>query len=237
MLETQQLVKAYRSPAGGEVRAVDGMDLSVGRGELVVLHGPSGSGKTTLLELIAGTEPPDAGTITVDGRDLATLSGSELDAYRLNTLGVVPESPYLVAGLTAIDLAALRLTEQGMSWAQAHRDAKPWLDRLGLEQRVDHQAGQLSKGERARVALAMALATRPSLVLADEPTANLDTRLVHAVLALLRDYSREENAAVLLVTHDPAARPYGDRVVQLRDGKIAAADPTTEPEPVRVQRA
>jgi putative ABC transport system ATP-binding protein len=229
MLETRQLVKHYLTPVGARVRAVDGVDLSVARGELVVLYGPSGSGKSTLLELIAAAESPDEGTILVDGVDLAALSDDELDDYRLNTLGVAPESPHLIAGLTALDLAALRLTEQGLSWSKAHKQAKPLLDRLELGERVDHQAHQLSKGERSRVSIAMALATGPSLVLADEPTANLDSRLVDDVLAMLADYSHEHDAAVLLVTHDPAARPFADRILALRDGRIHLDDIDREP--------
>jgi putative ABC transport system ATP-binding protein len=224
MLQTQRLVKHYLTPAGARVRAVDEVDLTVGRGELVALYGPSGSGKSTLLELIAAAESPDEGTILVDGIDLASFSDDQLDRYRLNTLGVAPESPHLIAGLTALDLAALRLTEQGLTWSEAHRRVKPLLDRLELGERVDHQAHELSKGERQRLAIAMALATGPSLVLADEPTANLDSRLVDDVLAMLADYSHEHDAAVLLVTHDPAARPHADRVLALRDGKVLTTD-------------
>jgi putative ABC transport system ATP-binding protein len=220
MLHTRGLVKHYFSDGGEEVRAVDGVDLCVERGELVALYGPSGSGKTTLLELIAGAEQADRGTIGIDGEDVARFSPNRMDEYRLNVLGVVPQSLQLIAGLTALDLAALRLTEQGLSWPEAHRRAKPLLDRLGLRRRVDHRAGQLSKGERQRVALAMALSTTPSLVLADEPTANLDSRLVHDVLGMLVEFCHEHDAAVLLVTHDPAAQPFADRILALRDGRV-----------------
>lgn len=220
MLEIRQLVKEYRPAAGESVRAVDEVSMSVGAGELVALYGPSGSGKTTLLELIAGVQRPDQGAVLVEGREVAALDQRELDRYRLSTLGIVPQSLRLVDGPTALDLAALRLTEQGLSWKAAHQRAMPLLERLGLRARADHQAGELSKGERQRVAIAMALSTQPRLVLADEPTGNLDTRRGQDVLSLLAEYSAEQDAAVLLVTHDPQATRYAHRTLVLHDGRL-----------------
>jgi ABC-type lipoprotein export system ATPase subunit len=234
MLEVRQVVKEYRPVAGESVRAVDEVSLSVGAGELVALYGPSGSGKTTLLELIAGVQRPDQGAVLVDGQEVATLDQRELDHYRLSTLGIVPQSLRLVDGPTALDLAALRLTEQGLSWKAAHQRAMPLLERLGLRARADHQAGELSKGERQRVAITMALSTQPLLVLADEPTGNLDTRRGQDVLSLLAEYSAERGAAVLLVTHDPQATHYAHRTLALQDGRLdaskaAPADPVPGP--------
>jgi len=225
MLEIRQLVKEYRPSAGEPVRAVDEVSLSVAGGELVALYGPSGSGKTTLLELIAGVQRPDQGAVVVDGREVAAFEQRELDRYRLSTLGIVPQSLRLVEGPTALDLAALRLTEQGLSWKAAHQRAMPLLERLGLRSRADHQANELSKGERQRVAIAMALITQPRLVLADEPTGNLDTRRGQDVLSLLAEYSDQQNAAVLLVTHDPQATHYAHRTLTLRDGRLDASTP------------
>jgi putative ABC transport system ATP-binding protein len=223
VLEARGLVKHYTSEGGEVVRAIDGVELRVDRGEVVMLRGPSGSGKTTLLELIAGVQVPDRGAVLVEGREVAKMTRAELDEYRMRKLGVVPESLQLIAGLTALDLAAFRLTEQGASWREAHRRVLPLLSQLGLRNRVDHQAGQLSKGQRQRVAIAMALATDPSAVLADEPTGNLDSALGRKVLRLLADYCHEHRAALLLVTHDPQAEEFADRVVELQDGRLEAA--------------
>jgi len=236
MLEIRRLVKEYRPVAGEPVRALDEVSLQVAAGELVALYGPSGSGKTTLLELIAGAQRPDRGAVLVDGREVAGFDQRELDRYRLSTLGIVPQSLRLVDGPTALDLAALRLTEQGLSWKDAHQRAMLLLERLGLRARADHRAGELSKGERQRVAIAMALSTGPRLVLADEPTGNLDTRRGREVLALLAEYGAEQEAAVLLVTHDPQATHYAHRTIALHDGKLdaaaaAPADAVTGPAP------
>jgi putative ABC transport system ATP-binding protein len=223
MVEAVGLVKHYESVGGEVVRAVDEVDLRVARGELVAVYGPSGSGKTTLLELIAGVQRPDRGRVLVDARDLSRFSDAEADAFRLKTLGVVPQSLALLEGPSALDLAALRLVEMGLKWPKAREQVEPLLDRLGLTSRADHQVDALSKGERQRVALAMALATDPSLVLADEPTANLDTDRGRDVLSLLVEFCRERPAAVVMVTHDPQAAEFADRVLELRDGQLVAA--------------
>ncbi len=220
MLEAVGLVKHYASRGGARVQAIDGVDLSVAHGELVVLLGPSGSGKTTLLELIAGVLRPDRGTVAVDGREVSGLSEDEGDIYRLHVLGVVPQSLRLIEGPNAIDLAALRLAAMGVSWAEGRRRVEPLLTRLGLRDRVEHDVEALSKGEIQRVAIAMALATQPRLILADEPTANLDSEWVHKVLALLVEVCREQDAAVVLVTHDERATKVADRVLELRDGQL-----------------
>jgi putative ABC transport system ATP-binding protein len=224
MLEVRDLRKHYHVGDGEPVRAVDGLSLSVGAGELVALYGPSGSGKTTLLSLIAALLPPDAGSVVVDGRDLASLSDAEQSAYRLRDLGFVDQTFDLLPGGSVVQNAALKLWMlEGTR--KAERRVKPLLERLGLAERLGHRADQLSMGERQRVMIARALSTEPKLVLADEPTGNLDTRRGREVLELLVEMCREHQTAVLLVTHDPQATAFADRVVALRDGRIADYQP------------
>lgn len=219
MLDVRDLVKHYHVGDGEPVRAVDGLSLSVAAGELVALYGPSGSGKTTLLSLIAALLPPDAGSVTVDGRDLASLSDAEQSAYRLRELGFVDQTFDLLPGGSVVQNAALKLWMLE-STRKAEQRVRPLLERLGLGERLRHRADQLSTGERQRVMLARALSTEPKLVLADEPTGNLDTRRGREVLELLTETCREHRTAVLLVTHDPQATAFADRVLALRDGRI-----------------
>ncbi len=220
MLEVRDLVKHYRVGDGEPVRAVDGLSLSIAAGELVALYGPSGSGKTTLLTLIAALMSPDVGRIAVDGQDLATLSDAEQSRYRLRDLGFVDQTVDLLPGGNVLQNAALKLW-MIENTRKAEQRVRPLLERLGLGDRLRHRADQLSMGERQRVMIARALSTGPKLVLADEPTGNLDTRRGREVLELLSEMCREQRTAVLLVTHDPQATAFADRVLVLRDGRIA----------------
>lgn len=223
VLELRDLVKHYRVGDGEPIRAVDGVQMSVGPGEFVALYGPSGSGKTTLLELIAGLQLPDRGTVLLDGRDIFTFSQRERDEYRLRQLGIVGQPQNLIPGARAVENASLKL------WLANKRDARrtiePLLERLGLGERLLHRTEQLSMGERQRVLIAMALATDPKLVLADEPTGTLDTQRTAEVLGLLREVCRERRAAVVLATHDPQAIAFADQVHELRDGHLQAYAP------------
>ena len=185
VLELRDLVKHYRVGDGEPIRAVDGVSMSVAAGEFVALYGPSGSGKTTLLELIAGLCRPDGGAVEVGGRDVLAMSHRESDEYRLRQLGIIGQPHNLIPGARAIENASLKL------WLSNKRQARdtiePLLERLGLGERMLHRTEQLSMGERQRVLIAMALATDPKLVLADEPTGTLDTQRTREVLALLRE--------------------------------------------------
>jgi putative ABC transport system ATP-binding protein len=230
MLDIRRLVKHYAVASGDPVRAVDDVSLRVERGELVALYGPSGSGKTTLLKLIAAVLAPDSGEVLVGGRDIARLSDREGSRYRLRDVGFVLQTFHMIAGLSAIDNAALKLVGTGMNVREAHQRMTPLLTRLGLDERADHRVGTLSMGERQRVAIAKALSTDPGLLLADEPTGNLDTRRGGEVLALLRELSRERGTAVLLVTHDPQAAAVADRVLALRDGRLVEYLPDALPD-------
>jgi putative ABC transport system ATP-binding protein len=225
VLELRELVKYYPVLAGDPIRAVDGVSLSVSAGELVALYGPSGSGKTTLLMLIAALLRPDGGAVLVNGRDVSTLADVDAARYRLRELGFVRQSLNLIPGASAIDNAALKLMGTDIGSRAARRQVKPLLGRLGLEERVSHRAEQLSMGERQRVMIARALSTEPSLVLADEPTGSLDTQRSREVLDLFAEICRERQVAVVLVTHDPQAASYADRVHALRDGRLVEHRP------------
>jgi len=221
-LQIQEVVKRYR--AGGEtVTAVDVVSMAIEEGELVALYGPSGSGKTTLLLLAAALLAPDAGSVRFDGRDLAGLSEREGSHYRLRDVGFVFQSFHLLPNTSALDNATLKLIAAGYRLSEARRQTRPWLERLGLGDRVDHTPEQLSMGERQRVAIARALVNEPRLLLADEPTGNLDSRRGQETLALLAQICHERRIPGLLVTHDPAARVFVDRAYDLRDGRLADA--------------
>jgi putative ABC transport system ATP-binding protein len=225
VLELRDVVKHYPLGDGEPVRAVDGVSLSVGAGELVALFGPSGSGKTTLLLLIAALLRPDSGAVFMDGRNVSQLSERDAARYRLWELGFVRQSLNLLSSASARDNAALKLMGTDLGVGQAHRRVAPLLERLGLAERTEHRAEQLSMGERQRVMIARALSTDPKLVLADEPTGSLDSVRTHEVLALLTEICRERHAAVLLVTHDPRAAAYADRVLALQDGRLVEYEP------------
>jgi putative ABC transport system ATP-binding protein len=224
MLQLNELVKHYRVGDGEVVRAVDGVCLSVGEGELVALYGPSGSGKTTLLMLIAGLLTPDSGSVMVNGREVSTLSERERARFRRSELGFIRQSLDLIPGVRADDNAALKLFATS-GRREAQRRVAPLLERLGLNGRAVQRAEQLSMGERQRVMIARALSTEPSLVLADEPTGSLDSDRGSEVLSLLAEVCHERHVGALLVTHDPRAVAFADQVHALRDGRLVEYRP------------
>ena len=224
MLELRELTKHYPVGDGEPVRAVDGVTLHVGAGELLALYGPSGSGKTTLLMLVAALLQPDSGAVIVDGREISALSEDERARYRLHELGYVEQAFDLLPGGTVLENAAMKLWLTGGA-RRAERTIEPLLVRLGLGERLHRRPEELSMGERQRVTIARALSTDPKLVLADEPTGSLDTRRGREVLGLLSEICRARGAAVLLVTHDPQATVFADRVLALRDGRLVDYEP------------
>jgi putative ABC transport system ATP-binding protein len=234
VLELRELVKRYTLGEAGSVSAVDGVSLSIAEGELVALYGPSGSGKTTLLMMAAAVLRPDGGKVLVDGREVSALSNRDAASYRMQELGFIRQSLDLIPGATALDNAALKLLGRPAGVREARRRVEPLLKRLGLGERLGSRAEQLSMGERQRVMIARALSTDPKLVLADEPTGSLDTERGGEVLGLLSGLCRERGIAVLLVTHDPQAAGYADRVHTLRDGRLADGQ-TTPLVPARQQ--
>lgn len=226
-LELRGVVKHYRT--GTEtVRAVDSVSLTVSSGEFVALYGPSGSGKTTLLLLAGGLMIPDAGSVWFAGKDISALAENERALYRRREVGFVFQSFHLMPGGSALDNAALKLLSDKWSMNDAHRATRPWLERVGLGERLNNRPAELSMGERQRVAIARALVNEPGLLLMDEPTGNLDSKRSHAILALMRDICHERGIPGLLVTHDRDAIGFVDRVHTLRDGHLADG---TDPEP------
>ncbi|MGO9249663.1 MAG: ABC transporter ATP-binding protein [Solirubrobacteraceae bacterium] len=224
MLELRDLVKHYPEVGGEPVRAVDGVSMTVEPGEMVALYGPSGSGKTTLLLMVATLLAPTSGAVLIGGRDVSSLSEREASHFRLSELGFIRQNFDLLPGVTAIDNAVLKLLKT-MRWRDAHRQVAPLLDRLGLGGRLEHRAETLSMGERQRVMIARALSTEPRLLLADEPTGSLDSQRGREVLELLTELCREHQVAIVLVSHDPQAAAYADRVYALRDGKLGEYEP------------
>jgi putative ABC transport system ATP-binding protein len=219
-LELRDVVKHYATDVE-TIKAVDGVSLTVAGGELVALYGPSGSGKTTLLMLAAALSTPDSGSISFDGRVLEQMSEHDRALYRRRDVGFVFQAFHLMPHTSALDNATIKLTGDGCTLREGRRRALPWLERVGMAARADYTPEQLSMGERQRIAIARALANEPSLLLADEPTGNLDSKRSREILALMRDICHERGIPGLLVTHDLDAAPYADRVHTLRDGHMA----------------
>jgi putative ABC transport system ATP-binding protein len=219
LLELEGVVRHYRG-AGEEVRAVDGVSLRLAPGEMVALQGPSGSGKTTLLLLIAALLKPEGGTIRYQGQDLSVLSEQAASDYLMREVGFIYQSFHLMPRVSALENASLKLLLGGVAKRHAQARAITWLERVGLGERLDRTPGELSGGERQRVAIARALAGEPRLILADEPTGNLDSVRSREIVELLRSVAREREAAVLLVTHDSEVSSLADRCCTLRDGRL-----------------
>jgi putative ABC transport system ATP-binding protein len=217
-----ELVGVSKRYAGGgqPVQAVDDVSLTISPGEFVALYGPSGSGKTTLLMLAAGLTVPDAGRLLFAGREIGELAERESALYRMRDVGFVFQSFHLMPHTSALDNATIKLTGAGRTLREARRLALPWIERVGLGPRAEHTPEQMSMGERQRIAIARALANEPRLLLADEPTGNLDSTRSREIMALLRDVCHERAIPGLLVTHDPEGAHHADRVHTLRDGRI-----------------
>jgi putative ABC transport system ATP-binding protein len=224
MLELTRARKDYAS-TGETIHAVQEVSISVAAGEFVAIFGPSGSGKSTLLLLAAGLLRADAGSVRFEGRDLAALSRSEARSYRRTKLGFVFQNFELGAGLSAEENVALPLMLRRVPHREASKRALGALEDVGLGHRRAHTPAELSGGEQQRVAIARALIGQPQLILADEPTGNLDSETGNAVLELLSALPRERGAAVVLVSHDTHVSGYADRVLGMRDGRL------TEPAP------
>jgi putative ABC transport system ATP-binding protein len=226
LIRTTNLARRYQMGKTA-VDALRGVDLSVQPGEFVSLVGPSGSGKSTLLHLIGGLVRPTGGEVWVNGIELGRSSDQQLVAYRRDTLGFVFQSFNLLPIKLAWENVAVPLMLAGMPSAQRKARALEILAQLGLGLRGDHRPSELSGGEQQRVAIARALANRPRLLLADEPTGNLDSRTGSEIMALLQRLVRDEGLTMLLVTHDMNVARYADRIVHLRDGTIERMEHNT----------
>jgi len=215
-----ELVKEWAS-GPTRVAALRGVSLDIGRGERVALLGKSGSGKSTLLNLLGGLDRPTTGSIEVDGRELARMRGNELARYRLETVGMIFQSFHLIPSRPALANVELPLVFAGVPARQRRELARRALEAVGLGHRLEHRPAELSGGEQQRVAIARALVNRPGLLLADEPTGNLDSDSAAAVMAILEAHLRDHGATLVLVTHDEElARRCANRILRMRDGLI-----------------
>lgn len=203
-----------------EVHALAGVDLSIGKGEFVSIMGPSGSGKSTLLHLIGGLDLPTSGDVLLEGQAIQKLGDDELSAFRRRRLGFIFQFFNLLPTLSALENVALPRLLDGASMSEVEKKAKELLEQMGLGARMNHRPDQLSGGEMQRVAIARALVTDPVLILADEPTGNLDSKTGESVLRLLGTMAKEKGHTILMVTHDSNAASFGTRLVRLRDGVV-----------------
>jgi putative ABC transport system ATP-binding protein len=205
------------------INAVHDVDLDIGEHEFVVVAGPSGSGKTTLLQLLGALDRPSSGSVLFEGRDLGSLGDGELARLRLEAFGFVFQQFNLIPTLTAAQNVVVALAPRGVSAAERHERARRLLDSVGLAARAEHLPSQLSGGEQQRVAIARALANEPRVLLADEPTGNLDTDTGNEIVELLRSLSAGQGKSVVLITHDQAIAARAPRVVRMRDGRVLDA--------------
>lgn len=219
VVETVNLCKVYRMGLT-EIHALRNVNLKVYRGEMLAVVGPSGSGKTTLLNLIGTLDKPTSGKIYIDGEDITTKSEKELTLLRRKKIGFVFQFYNLIPVLTAYENVELPLLISGVPKKEREERVKRLLEMVGLGDRMNHRPDELSGGEQQRVAIARALVNNPSIILADEPTGDLDTETGLMVVQLMKKLAKEENSTVIMVTHDPQISEIADRIIYLRDGQI-----------------
>ncbi|RMG39619.1 MAG: ABC transporter ATP-binding protein [Planctomycetota bacterium] len=222
-IRLQQVTKIYRHRAV-EVRAVDGVTADVAAYQFTVITGPSGSGKSTLLQLIGALDRPSSGRIIVAGRDLSRLTPREQDTYRREQVGFVFQDFNLLSNLTALENVLVPFLPVGIT-AEQRRRAERLLGELGLADRMTHKPRELSGGEQQRVAIARALLKDPDVILADEPTGELDSETGRQVFALLRRLCHDRRTTVVVITHDRSLLESGDRILQMRDGRLVGEVP------------
>jgi putative ABC transport system ATP-binding protein len=223
-ISIQGVEQLYRMGERNVVHALRGTDLEVGDGEFLAVMGPSGSGKSTLLNVIGCLARPTAGHVQIDGRDVTKLKDIELDKIRANEVGFIFQGYSLIPTRTALENVMLAAEYAGVPRADRRSRSREILDKVGLTDRADQRASELSGGEQQRVAIARALVKGPNLLLADEPTGNLDSVAAEEIMALVRDL-RHDGQTVVMVTHDPKMAGYADRVVFLKDGRVVDEAP------------
>jgi putative ABC transport system ATP-binding protein len=224
LIDAKELTKIY-GKGNTAVTALDHVSMSVEAGEFVAVMGPSGCGKSTLLYLLGGLDRPTSGQVIIDGQALEGMSDKALTKLRRRKIGFVFQFYNLIPVLSSVENAALPLALDGERGRKAKTKAREWLEKVGLGDRLDSRPDQLSGGQQQRVAIARALAAEPALVLADEPTGNLDTHASSEIAELLRQVANQWGRAVLMVTHDPLAAEHADRILNLRDGAIVNNQP------------
>ncbi|HTX78314.1 MAG TPA: ABC transporter ATP-binding protein [Longilinea sp.] len=219
IVRTEGLTKTYGSGSTA-VTALEHVSVSIGSGEFVAVMGPSGCGKSTLLHLVGGLDRPTEGKVFLEGQDIYAMKDDQLTELRRRKIGFIFQFFNLLPMLTAAENTALPLILDGVSPAVARGQAGEWLERLNLGDRLDHHPDQLSGGQQQRVAIARALTSEPSLILADEPTGNLDSHASDEIASLLRKVADEWERSIFMVTHDPRIAAYADRIIFLKDGKM-----------------
>jgi putative ABC transport system ATP-binding protein len=219
MIRCIDVRKVYRQ-GKNDITALDGISLDIARGEFAVIMGPSGSGKSTLLHLIGGLDRPTSGELLVDQRLVGQMADDQVTLFRRTRIGFVFQFFNLLPTLTALENVTLPFILDGRSQEEAEQRARTLLDKMGLENRKDHLPEEMSGGEIQRIAVARALAFNPPILLADEPTGNLDSKTGESILALLREINRENGCTIVMVTHSREAARYGDRTILFRDGRV-----------------
>lgn len=215
-VKLENITKIYHT-GEVEIRAVDGIDFSIQKGEFVVIVGPSGAGKTTVLNILGGMDTASGGRITVDGQDITKYSERQLTGYRRDDIGFVFQFYNLIPNLTALENV-----EMALQICRNPLDARAVLKEVGLEERMDNFPAQLSGGEQQRVSIARALAKNPKLLLCDEPTGALDYNTGKAILKLLQEMCREKGMTVIVITHNSALAPMADRLIKIKNGKVSS---------------
>ncbi len=222
LLSARDVSRVYRMGTN-EVVALDHVSMSVGAGEFLAIQGTSGSGKSTLLNLLGGLDHPTGGEIIFDGKSLAPLNKREMARYRRHAVGMIFQNFNLITTMTAAENVRLALAFGGLRGEERERRAAELLARVGLADRLDHRPSELSGGEQQRVAIARALSNRPRILLADEPTGNLDSTRAHEILSLLREMVSRDQLTVIMVTHDQElARSFADRILFMKDGRVVS---------------
>jgi len=219
IIRTENLTKTY-SAAGIETKALDSVSLSIGPGEFVAIMGPSGCGKSTLLHMLGGLDRPSSGEVWINDQAISKMRDDDLTRIRRREIGFVFQFFNLIPVLSAVENTALPLRLDGVSKNSAETAAKTWLERFELADRTLNRPDQLSGGQQQRVAIARALVAEPKLILADEPTGNLDTHASEEIAGLLKQIAQDWQRTVVMVTHDPRLAAYADRIISLKDGKI-----------------
>lgn len=223
LLRAEGLRKVFRSGTA-EVIPLAGVDLTVARGEMIAIVGPSGAGKSTLLHLLAALDTPTSGTVYFAGHSLRDLNAAELAQYRGRAIGFVWQRHHLLPDFTAVENVAMPLLIRGVAAEKAAQAGREWLAEVGLAERAEHRAGELSGGEQQRVAIARALVNRPALLLADEPTGDLDERNADAVFELMQRLHRSHQLTSILATHNVSLARRADHLLVLEHGRLAPAD-------------
>jgi lipoprotein-releasing system ATP-binding protein len=226
LLDVRGLSKSFPNAGGGRLQVLDNVDLGVMAGELVAIIGESGTGKSTLLHLLGALDRPDAGTVLFNGRNLADKSDEELSVFRNRSIGFVFQFHHLLPEFSAVENVLMPALIRRMAPKKARERADELLERLGLSERRDHRPGELSGGEKQRVAVARALMNEPDLVLADEPTGNLDTTTADRLHAEVVRLCRDLGQTFIVVTHNPAFAALADRMLELREGRLQVAVPS-----------